>query len=144
MWQSHKWWVKMTSIHSTKQKKIQPQMECFFSPRLSLMHISLYWILTTIIWVTNNLFDNTTNKVFSKMVCIDNLKSYKNKQWSLTSPLKKMDRESWRSNTNFEDTREYAHCIFIKYKKKRNEGNSSWLNYLCCITILTAWRLIHT
>lgn len=52
-------------------------MECFFflSPRLSLMHISLYWILTTIIWVTNNLFDNTTNKVFSKMVCIDNLKS---------------------------------------------------------------------
>lgn len=36
------------------------------------------------------------------------------------------------------DTGEYAHCIFIKYKKKRNEGNSSWLNYLCCITILRA------
>lgn len=39
----------------------------------------------------------------------------------------------------FEDTHEiYAHLHFIKYKKKTNEGNSSWLNYLCCITISRA------
>lgn len=37
----------------------------------------------------------------------------------MTSPLKKMDRESWRSNTSFEDTHEiYAHCISSNTKRK--------------------------
>lgn len=59
-------------------------------------------------------------------------------------PFKKKKKEKWTESLDrvtqiLEDTRElYAHCISSNTKRKTNEGNSSWLNYLCCITILRA------